>query len=176
MCLAIRIDAMRSNPAIGSTFESFLEEMGDTEVVDAMAARKILAIDVARRMRKLGLTARVLARRTGASRDEIHLIVKLQGEGVAVTTLLGLAGVLGLDSEAMRHVQHTARKDVLGDTAEIPADARLKGTSKMTKKEVAWELKALGIYPIRKRVKRGRRKKANVPTRRRGPGRHRRVL
>jgi len=59
----------------GSSLESLFEELGQLEEVNAQAAKKILAIQVERRMKELGLSTTSLASRMRTSRNQVHLIL-----------------------------------------------------------------------------------------------------
>ena len=80
----------------GSTLQSLFEELGELEEVRAMAAKKVLAMDVERRMKKLGLTTTTLAERMGTSRSQVHRILNEDDTGVTLRVLLRLADVLGM--------------------------------------------------------------------------------
>jgi antitoxin HicB len=80
----------------GSTLQSLFEELGELEEVRAMAAKRVLAMDVERRMKKLGLTTTTLAERMGTSRSQVHRILNEDDTGVTLRVLLRLADVLGM--------------------------------------------------------------------------------
>lgn len=80
----------------GSTFDSLFEELGELEEVNARAAKKILAIETERRMKKLGLSTTVLAERMGTSRNQIHRILDEGDAGITLKMLFRLAGALGM--------------------------------------------------------------------------------
>jgi transcriptional regulator with XRE-family HTH domain len=86
---------MNKNKHLGSTLQSMFEELGELEEVRSMAAKKVLAMDVARRMKKLGLTTTTLAERMGTSRSQVHRILNEDDTGVTLKVLLRLADVLG---------------------------------------------------------------------------------
>jgi transcriptional regulator with XRE-family HTH domain len=78
----------------GSTLDSLFEELGELEEVNARAAKKILAVETERRMKKLGLSTTVLAQRMGTSRNQIHRILDEEDAGITLKMLFRLAGVL----------------------------------------------------------------------------------
>jgi antitoxin HicB len=80
----------------GSTLDSLFEELGELEEVNARAAKKILAIETERRMKKLGLSTTALAQRMGTSRNQIHRILDEEDAGITLRMLFRLAGVLGM--------------------------------------------------------------------------------
>jgi antitoxin HicB len=80
----------------GSTLDSLFEELGEIEEVNAMAAKKILAVETERQMKKLGLSTTALARRMGTSRNQIHRILDGEDAGITLRMLFRLAEVLGM--------------------------------------------------------------------------------
>src|SRR5207244_6958100 len=72
----------------GSTLDSLFEELGEMEEVNARAAKKILAIQVERRMKDLGLTTTTLAKRMHTSRNQIHRVLDQQDAGITLRVLL----------------------------------------------------------------------------------------
>ena len=84
------------NKRDGSTIDSLFEELGELEEVNARTAKKILAIETERRMKKLGLSTTDLARRMGTSRNQIHRILDEGDAGITLKMLFRLAGALGM--------------------------------------------------------------------------------
>ena len=84
------------NKRDGSTLDSLFEELGELEEINARAAKKILAIETERRMKKLGLSTTDLAQRMGTSRNQIHRILDEADAGITLKMLFRLAGALGL--------------------------------------------------------------------------------
>ena len=68
----------------GSTLDSLFEELGELEEVDAMAAKKILVVQAARRMKELGLTTTALAERMRTSRNQVHRILDERDAGITL--------------------------------------------------------------------------------------------
>jgi antitoxin HicB len=103
----------------GSTLDSLFEELGELEEVNARAAKKILAIETERRMKKLGLTTTALAERMGTSRNQIHRILDEEDAGITLKMLFRLAKALAmplrlgfgppLGSKRSRRVRGTAK-------------------------------------------------------------------
>jgi antitoxin HicB len=87
---------MNSNKHIGSSLESFFEEMGELEEINERAAKRVLAIDIARGMKKLGLTPTTLAQRMGTKRNQIYRILDGQDDGITLKMLFRLSTVLGM--------------------------------------------------------------------------------
>jgi antitoxin HicB len=80
----------------GSTLDSLFEELGELEEVNARAAKKTLAIETERRMKRLGLSTTALAQRMGTSRNQIHRILDEADAGITLKMLFRLAGALGV--------------------------------------------------------------------------------
>ena len=80
----------------GSTLESLFVELGELEEVNARAAKKIIAIQAERRMKKLGLSTTGLASRMGTSRNQIHRILDQEDAGITLRMLFRLAEALEL--------------------------------------------------------------------------------
>jgi len=80
----------------GSTLDSLFDELGELEEVDAMAAKKILAVQAARRMKELGLTTTALAERMHTSRNQVHRILDERDAGITLKVLFRLADALGM--------------------------------------------------------------------------------
>ena len=76
----------------GSTLDSLFEELGELEEINARAAKKILAIETERRMKKLGLSTTDLAQRMGTSRNQIHRILDGADAGIAHQDALPVGG------------------------------------------------------------------------------------
>jgi antitoxin HicB len=80
----------------GSTLDSLFEELGELEEVNARAAKKILAVEAERRMKKLGLSTTTLAERMHTSRNQIHRILDEGDAGITLKMLFRLASALGM--------------------------------------------------------------------------------
>jgi antitoxin HicB len=80
----------------GSTLDSLFEELGELEEVNARAAKKILAVEAERRMKKLGLSTTTLAQRMHTSRNQIHRILDEGDAGITLKMLFRLARALGM--------------------------------------------------------------------------------
>jgi transcriptional regulator with XRE-family HTH domain len=80
----------------GSTLDSLFEELGELEEVNARAAKKILAVEIERRMKQLGMTTTALAARMHTSRNQIHRILDERDAGITLKMLFRLASALGM--------------------------------------------------------------------------------
>jgi len=78
----------------GSTLSSLFDELGERPEVEALAAKKTLAIQMEKRMKALGLTAGRLATRMGTSRAQVQRILDANEAGITLKVLTRLAGAL----------------------------------------------------------------------------------
>jgi antitoxin HicB len=82
------------NKHMGSTLDSLFEELGELEEVNALAAKKILALQTERRMKELGLTTTTLAARMGTSRNQVHRVLDQDDAGITLKVLFRLSKAL----------------------------------------------------------------------------------
>jgi transcriptional regulator with XRE-family HTH domain len=80
----------------GSTLDSLFDELGEREEVDALAAKKILAIQAQRRMKELGLTTTGLAERMRTSRNQILRVLDEKDAGITLKMLFRVSKALEL--------------------------------------------------------------------------------
>ena len=75
-----------SNPHIGSSFESFLDEEGILEDCTAVTIKRVLARQIERAMRERGLTKSAMAKtmRSGLTGGRIGRVIFCVSEGHAV--------------------------------------------------------------------------------------------
>ena len=78
----------------GSTLDSLFEQLGELEEVNALAAKKILAVQAERRMKQLGMTATSLAARMRTSRNQIRRVLDQKDGGITLKMLFRLAQAL----------------------------------------------------------------------------------
>jgi plasmid maintenance system antidote protein VapI len=78
----------------GSTLDSLFEELGESEEVAALAAKKILAVQASRRMKELGLSTTTVARQMKTSRAQLLRVLDEGDAGVTLRTLFRLSRVL----------------------------------------------------------------------------------
>jgi antitoxin component HigA of HigAB toxin-antitoxin module len=62
--------------------------------VNALAAKKILALQTERRMKELGLTTTTLAARMGTSRNQVHRVLDQDDAGITLKVLFRLSKAL----------------------------------------------------------------------------------
>src|SRR5688572_8740312 len=85
----------RKNPAIGSSFEDFLAEEGLLEEANAIAAKRVIAWQLAEAMKAQSITKKVLAERMNTSRPVVDRLLDAS-LGVTLKTVAKAAEVLGL--------------------------------------------------------------------------------
>lgn len=79
----------------GSTFDSFLEEHGIREEVEAVAAKRVLACQLQKAMRKQRKTKRALARELRTSRSQLDRLLDPQNIAVSLEAMVRAASALG---------------------------------------------------------------------------------
>ena len=79
----------------GSGFDDFLRAEGILEEVDALAAKRIIALDLSRLMEKEQLSKAGLARRMGTSRSQVDRLLDPANQSVTLATLAKAATAVG---------------------------------------------------------------------------------
>ena len=79
----------------GSTFDSFLEEEGIREEVEAVAVKRVLAWQLAEAMRKKRKTKQALAKELRTSRSQLNRLLDPQNAAVSLDTITRAAKALG---------------------------------------------------------------------------------
>ena len=79
----------------GSTLDSFLEEEGIREEVEAVAAKRVLAWQLAKAMRKKKKTKQALARELRTSRSQLDRLLDPANVAVSLDTITRAASALG---------------------------------------------------------------------------------
>jgi hypothetical protein len=79
----------------GSTFESFLEEEGIREEVEAVAIKRVLAWQLQQAMREKQKTKQAMARQLSTSRSQLDRLLDPQNVSVALDTMARVARALG---------------------------------------------------------------------------------
>ncbi len=90
--------AKRRNASLehtGSTFDSFLEEEGIREEVEAVAVKRVLAWQLAEAMRKKRKTKQALAKELRTSRSQLNRLLDPQNAAVSLDTITRAAKALG---------------------------------------------------------------------------------
>jgi antitoxin HicB len=79
----------------GSTFDSFLDEEGIREEVEATAIKRVLAWQLEGEMRKQQKTKRIMAEQLRTSRSQLDRLLDPQNVSVTLDTIARAARVLG---------------------------------------------------------------------------------
>jgi len=79
----------------GSTFDSFLDEEGFREEVEAVAIKRVLAWQLEQAMRKQQKTKQAMARELHTSRSQLDRLLDPQNVSVTLDTITRAARALG---------------------------------------------------------------------------------
>jgi hypothetical protein len=79
----------------GSTFDSFLEEEGIREEVEAVAIKRVLAWQLEQAMQKQQKTKRTMAKQLRTSRSQLDRLLDPRNVSVTLDTITRAARVLG---------------------------------------------------------------------------------
>ena len=79
----------------GSSFDSFLEEEGIREEVEAVAIKRVLAWQLTEAMQKQQKTKRVMAKQLRTSRSQLDRLLDPQNISVTLDTITRVARALG---------------------------------------------------------------------------------
>jgi antitoxin HicB len=84
----------RTDPS-GSTFDSFLEEQGIREDVEAVATKRVLAWQLEQEMKRQQKTKQAMALELHTSRSQLDRLLDPQNTAVSLETISRAARVLG---------------------------------------------------------------------------------
>ena len=79
----------------GSSFDSFLDEQGIREEVEAIAVKRVLAWQLAQTMKKQQKTKQAMARELRTSRSQLDRLLDPQNTAVTLETVTRAAHALG---------------------------------------------------------------------------------
>lgn len=79
----------------GSSFDSFLDEQGIREEVEAVAVKRVLAWQLAQAMKKQQKTKQAMARELRTSRSQLDRLLDPQNTAVTLDTVTRAAHALG---------------------------------------------------------------------------------
>jgi predicted XRE-type DNA-binding protein len=79
----------------GSTFDSFLEEAGIREEVEAIAIKRVLAWQLSQAMRKQQKTKQAMAKQLRTSRSQLDRLLDPSNVSVSLDTIARAATALG---------------------------------------------------------------------------------
>ncbi len=83
------------NPHIGSTFESFLQEEGIAEEVNAAAIKRVLAWQIEEAMKQQGISKNQMAKRMHTSRAYLDRFLDPNNNKVQLDTMQRAAAAIG---------------------------------------------------------------------------------
>ncbi len=84
-----------TNPHIGSSFESFLEEEGLRDEVELLAQKRVLAWQIEQAMKASGITKVGMAERMHTSRTQVDRLLDPNNNKVQLDTLQRAARAVG---------------------------------------------------------------------------------
>jgi antitoxin HicB len=79
----------------GSTFDSFLEDEGIREEVEAVAIKRVLAWQLEKAMKEQRKTKQVMAKQVRTSRSQLDRLLDPQNVSVTIATITRAARALG---------------------------------------------------------------------------------
>jgi antitoxin HicB len=85
----------RTNPHDGSSFESFLEDEGIREEVEAVAIKRVLAWQLSQAMRANQMTKQAVAKQLRTSRSQLDRLLDPQNISVTLETITRAAKAVG---------------------------------------------------------------------------------
>lgn len=81
--------------AIGSRFDDFLEDEGVLAEAEALAAKRVIAYQVAESMKEQHLTKTEMAKRMGTSRSSLNRLLDPLNTSVSLATIESAVNALG---------------------------------------------------------------------------------
>jgi predicted transcriptional regulator len=85
----------QTNPRLGSSFESWLDEHGIRDDVTAAAVKSVIAEQLAGAMKEKGLTKARMAELMNTSRTQVDRLLDPANGGATLETLLRAAKIVG---------------------------------------------------------------------------------
>ena len=79
----------------GSSFDSFLEEEGVRDEVDAVAVKRVIAWQLAEAMKRRNITKKTMAQRLGTSRSQLDRLLDPENGSVHLATIAKAARAVG---------------------------------------------------------------------------------
>jgi antitoxin HicB len=90
-----RLKEATSNPHIGSTFESWLDEAGIREEATAAAAKSVIAAQIGEEMKKQHISKARMAQMMQTSRAQVDRLLDPQNGSATLETLMRAARIVG---------------------------------------------------------------------------------
>jgi antitoxin HicB len=85
----------RKNPHLGSSLDDFLREEGILDEVEAIAIKRVIALELEEKMKKDGITKTEMAKRLETSRSQLDRVLDPNSEAITLNTLVKAAHVVG---------------------------------------------------------------------------------
>ncbi|WP_158817890.1 XRE family transcriptional regulator [Methylocapsa sp. S129] len=85
----------KTNPHIGSTFESWLDEAGIREEVTAAAAKSVIAAQIGEEMKKQNISKARMAEMMQTSRAQVDRLLDPENGSATLETLMRAARIVG---------------------------------------------------------------------------------
>jgi len=85
----------KTNPHIGSTFESWLDETGMREEVTAAAVKSVIAAQIAEEMKRQHITKARMAQLMRTSRAQVDRLLDPTNGSATLETLMRAARIVG---------------------------------------------------------------------------------
>jgi antitoxin HicB len=85
----------KKNPHIGSSVDDFFAEEGLLEEIEAIAIKRVIALELQDALDKTQMTKTELARRLETSRSQVDRILDPANESITLNTLIKAAALLG---------------------------------------------------------------------------------
>lgn len=86
---------MNNTPHIGSSFDGFLAEEGLLEATSAVAAKRVIAWQLAQAMQRTGISKTEMAARMHTSRAAVNRVLDANDPALTLDTLSRAAAALG---------------------------------------------------------------------------------
>ena len=80
----------------GSSFDSFLEEEGILDEVDAIAIKRVIAFQLREAMQAAKISKKIMAQRMGTSRSQLDRLLDPENSAVHLQTIAKAARALGM--------------------------------------------------------------------------------
>ena len=87
---------MLKQERLGSTLDSFLAEEGILEEVEAEVAKRVIALQIGREMKRLHISKSAMAKRMGTSRPAVDRLLDPANPSVTLSTLERAAVAVGM--------------------------------------------------------------------------------
>jgi len=105
-------EARKRRDFSGSTFDSFLEEHGIREEVEAVATKRVLAWQLEQEMKRQRKTKQAMAQELQTSRSQLDRLLDPRNTAVTLDTITRAANVLGMKVVLRVSNQRSARRRV----------------------------------------------------------------